>query len=263
MAEASADLIIWREVSHRYRTKRGEIEALGRISARIQRNQCVSIVGPSGCGKSTLLHLTGGLIRASGGEILLEGQRLDAPQQDMGFVFQRDLLLEWRTNLANVLLPAEVNGLDRTAARRRALELLGQTGLAGFEDRWPRELSGGMRQRVAICRALLSDPHLLLMDEPFGALDALTRRQMAVDLEQLFLKRRKTILFVTHDINEAILLGDRVIVLSQRPGEILADILIELPRPRALTTTSATFQEYARRITRLFEEIGVLRIMAP
>src|SRR5262249_26320476 len=152
--------------------------------------------------------------------------------EDMSIVFQRDLLFEWRSNLDNVLLPAEIGGADLKQAAERARELFKQTGLSGFEDKWPRELSGGMRQRVALCRALLTDPHLLLVDEPFGALDALTRRQMVVDLEELFLSRRKTILFVTHDIGEAVLLSDRVLVMSNRPARIVADITIDLPRPR-------------------------------
>jgi len=177
----------------------------------------------------------------------------------MSIVFQRDLLFEWRSNLGNVLLPAEIRGADRRRAADRARELFRQTGLEGFEDKWPRELSGGMRQRVALCRALLPDPHLLLMDEPFGALDALTRRQMVVDLEQLFLRRRKTVLFVTHDVAEAVLLSDRVLLFSNRPARIVANIAINLVRPRGFDPDQAAFQAYVTEITRVFEELGVLQ----
>jgi NitT/TauT family transport system ATP-binding protein len=255
---ASRQFIEWRGVRHAYRTRHGQIEALQQIDAQVQPNEFVSLLGPSGCGKSTLLLLSGGLMRPTAGQVLVNGQPLGEPYADMSIVFQRDLLFEWRSSLANVLLQAEIRGMDRRQATERAHELFRQTGLTGFEDKWPRELSGGMRQRVALCRALLADPHLLLMDEPFGALDALTRRQMVVDLEDLFLRRRNTVLFVTHDINEAVLLSDRVIVLSDRPGRIVANITIELPRPRGFEPDQTAFLAYVTRITRVFEELGVL-----
>jgi NitT/TauT family transport system ATP-binding protein len=254
----SGHFIEWRAVRHAYRTRHGQIEALQQIDAHVQPNEFVSLLGPSGCGKSTLLLLSGGLLRPTAGQVLLNGQPLGEPYADMSIVFQRDLLFEWRTSLANVLLQAEIRGMDRHQAAERARELFRQTGLTGFEDKWPRELSGGMRQRVALCRALLADPHLLLMDEPFGALDALTRRQMVVDLEDLFLRRRKTVLFVTHDIDEAVLLSDRVLVLSDRPGRIVANITIDLARPRGFEPDQAAFVAYVTRITRVFEELGVL-----
>jgi NitT/TauT family transport system ATP-binding protein len=251
--------IEWRGVRHAYRTQRGGIEALQQVDEQVQPNEFVSLLGPSGCGKTTLLLLSGGLIRPSAGQVLVNGQMLNEPYADMSIVFQRDLLFEWRSNLANVMLPVEIRGTDRKQATERARELFRQTGLAGFEDKWPRELSGGMRQRVALCRALLGDPHLLLMDEPFGALDALTRRQMVVDLEELFLRRRKTVLFVTHDIGEAVLLSDRVLVLSDRPARIAANITVDLPRPRGFEPDQTAFLAYVTRITRVFEELGVLR----
>jgi NitT/TauT family transport system ATP-binding protein len=258
-SDASRPFIEWRGVRHAYCSRQGRIEALQYIDACVQRNEFVSLLGPSGCGKTTLLLLSGGLMRPTEGEVLIDGCPLSEPYADMSAVFQRDLLFEWRSNLRNVLLPAEIRGLDRASARARAHELFRQTGLTGFEDKWPRELSGGMRQRVALCRALIADPHLLLMDEPFGALDALTRRQMVVDLEELFLSRRKTVLFVTHDVDEAVLLSDRVLVFSDRPARIVANITIDLPRPRGFAPDQSKFQLYLTQITRVFEELGVLR----
>jgi NitT/TauT family transport system ATP-binding protein len=255
----SSPSIEWRGLRHAYVTRRGRIDALQEIDARVRPNEFVSLLGPSGCGKSTLLLLSGGLARPTGGEVLVDGQPLHEPYADMSMVFQRDLLFEWRSSLDNVLLQAEIRGMDRARAAERARELFRQTGLAGFEDKWPRELSGGMRQRVALCRALLVDPHLLLMDEPFGALDALTRRQMVMDLEELFLRSRKTVVFVTHDVEEAVLLSDRVLVLSDRPGRIVADISIDLPRPRGFDPGEEAFRGYVRTIIRVFEDLGVLR----
>jgi NitT/TauT family transport system ATP-binding protein len=256
---AGRPFIEWRAVRHAYRSRQGRIEALQRIDEQVQANEFLSLLGPSGCGKTTLLLLSGGLLRPSDGEVLIDGRPLSEPYADMSIVFQRDLLFEWRSNLNNVLLPAEIRGTNRRVAIQRARELFRQTGLIGFEDKWPRELSGGMRQRVALCRALMDDPHLLLMDEPFGALDALTRRQMVVDLEELFLRRRKTVLFVTHDVDEAVLLSDRVLVFSDRPARIVANIAIDLARPRGFEPDQGAFQTYVTRITRVFEELGVLR----
>jgi NitT/TauT family transport system ATP-binding protein len=256
---ATHPFLEWRGLRHAYPTRHDRIEALQQIDAQVHPNEFVSLLGPSGCGKTTLLLLSGGLINPTAGQVLLNGQPLREPYADMSIVFQRDLLFEWRSSMGNVLLPAEIRGMDRKAAAERARELFRQTGLVGFEDKWPRELSGGMRQRVALCRALLADPHLLLMDEPFGALDALTRRQMVIDLEDLFLRRRKTILFVTHDIEEAVLLSDRVLVLSNRPARIVSDIAIELPRPRGFDPDRGAFLAYVTGITREFERLGILR----
>jgi NitT/TauT family transport system ATP-binding protein len=256
---SSAPFIEWRGIYHAYRSRQGEIAALQEIDEHVLTNEFVSLLGPSGCGKTTLLLLSGGLMRPTAGSILVNGRSLNEPYADMSIVFQRDLLFEWRSNLGNVLLPAEIRGTDRRKAGERARELFRQTGLEGFEDKWPRELSGGMRQRVALCRALLPDPHLLLMDEPFGALDALTRRQMVVDLEELFLRRRKTVLFVTHDVAEAVLLSDRVLLFSNRPARIVANIAIEMARPRGFDPDQVAFQAYVTQITRVFEELGILQ----
>jgi NitT/TauT family transport system ATP-binding protein len=258
-ARAGSPSIEWRGLRHAYATRHGTIEALQEINGHVRPNEFVSLLGPSGCGKSTLLLLTGGLAKPSAGQVLVDGEMLAHPYAGMSMVFQRDLLFEWRTSLDNVLLQAEINGMDRPQAAHRAKELFRQTGLAGFEDKWPRELSGGMRQRVALCRALLVDPHLLLMDEPFGALDALTRRQMVVDLEDLFLRSRKTVVFVTHDVEEEVLLSDRIVVLSDRPARIVAEISIDLPRPRGFEPAEAAFREYVRNIIQVLEKMGVLR----
>ena len=185
--------------------------ALQGLDLDVRRGEFVTIVGPSGCGKSTLLSLVAGLLEATAGEIRIGGTRIAEPYTDLGFVFQSDLLLDWRTVTGNVLLPCVMRGLDEKAHVDRARELLASVGLEGFEDKRPFELSGGMRQRVALCRALLLDPPMLLMDEPFGALDALTREQMQVDLQTVWHRTQKTVLFVTHSISEAVFLSDRVI----------------------------------------------------
>ena len=212
-------------VTKRYLSARGgEVHALDEIDLAIAGGEFVSIVGPSGCGKSTLLMLISGLIPATTGTIEVGGVRVKGAIGNVAIVFQRDVLLDWRTVLANVLLPVEIKKLDPVSHRRKAQELLRSVGLEEFEDKYPGELSGGMRQRVAICRALVQDPGLLLMDEPFGALDALTREQMNLDLQRMWLRDRNTVLFITHSIEEAVLLSDRVVVMSSRPGRI-ADIV--------------------------------------
>src|SRR6185369_17363279 len=204
------------------------------ITLDIAENEFVTLVGPSGCGKSTLLKLVAGLTLVSGGTVRVRDTVVREPFPDVGIVFQHPVLLPWRTVLDNVLFAAEMLGLARDDHRRRALELLELSGLAGFETRLPRELSGGMQQRVAICRALLPDPSLLLMDEPFGALDAMTREEMSLELLRIWEERRKTILFVTHSIPEAILLADRVVVMSPRPGRVARVLRVDLPRPRTM-----------------------------
>ncbi len=190
------------------------------------------IVGPSGCGKSTLLRLVAGLIAPTRGTITIEGRRVDGPREDVGIVFQKPTLLPWASALENVLMPLKLMGRPTAGPRGRALELLAMVGLAGFEHKLPGELSGGMQQRVAICRALIHDPPILLMDEPFGALDALTREEMTLELLQIWNERRKTIVFVTHSITEAVLLADRVVVMSARPGRIDHVLDVDVPRPR-------------------------------
>ena len=222
-------------VEKTYRTRRGDlVQALDDISLHVGENEFVTLVGPSGCGKSTLLKLVSGLVPATGGTIRIRDEMVREPFPDVGFVFQQAVLLPWRTVLDNVLFSVEMLGLDPRAYRRAAGDLLEFTGLGGFETKYPRELSGGMQQRVAICRALLPDPSLLLMDEPFGALDAMTREEMSLELLRVWEERRKTILFVTHSIPEAILLADRVVVMTPRPGRIARLLEIDLPRPRTM-----------------------------
>jgi NitT/TauT family transport system ATP-binding protein len=236
-----------------------ETHALDAIDLAVGEGEFVAIVGPSGCGKSTLLRLVAGLHLASRGEIRVAGRIVDAPQTELGIVFQNPVLLDWRSALDNVLVQIELRGRDPRAFRDRALRLLDQVGLADFADRYPHELSGGMRQRVAIARALIHDAPLLLMDEPFGALDALTREQMRLDLEALWLATRKTVLFITHSIDEAVLLADRVVVMSPRPGRVERIMAPRLPRPRGLEARrSREFADTAERITEIFLARGVL-----
>jgi NitT/TauT family transport system ATP-binding protein len=253
-----------RDVSKRYATAGGEVPALDAVSLEVGEGEFVSLLGPSGCGKSTLLLLVAGLLPPSTGTIRVAGRPVTRAQTDVGIVFQSPVLLDWRTVLRNVLLQVESRKLDLATHRPRAVELLRSVGLGGFEDRYPFELSGGMRQRAAICRALIHDPPLLLMDEPFGALDALTREQMRLDIERLWLERRKTVLFITHSIAEAILLSDRVVVMSPRPGRIDAVFDVPLPRPRHLAVQeSPEFARCHQRITDLFLARGVLRYEPP
>ena len=237
----------------------GEVHALADIDLSIGAGEFVSIVGPSGCGKSTLLMLISGLIPPSTGTIAVGGTPVKRAVGNVAIVFQRDVLLDWRTVLANVLLPVEIKKLDPATHRPKARELLRSVGLEDFEDKYPGELSGGMRQRVAICRALVQDPGLLLMDEPFGALDALTREQMNLDLQRMWLRDRNTVLFITHSIEEAVLLSDRVVVMSSRPGRITEVVWNDLPRLRgAHTRSEARFVEHLERIRRHFLALGVL-----
>ncbi len=214
----------------------GELRALGPIDLAIADASFVSIVGPSGCGKSTLLRLISGLDRPSEGRLQRYGADLDGPSRQVGIMFQDHVLLPWASLLENVMLPADVFPLPRAAALERARWLLELTGLKDFADHKPHMLSGGMKQRAAFCRALLPDPELLLLDEPFGALDALSREELSLELSRLWQDLARTAILITHDIEEAILLGDRLIVMSQRPGRILLDIGIDLPRPRDVDT---------------------------
>ena len=228
-------MIRLQEVEKTYRTRRGDlVHALAETTLEIGDRELVTLVGPSGCGTSTLLKLVAGLVPPSRGQIRVREQPVTGPFPDVGFVFQQPVLLPWRSVLDNVLFSVEMLGLDLRQYRKPAGDLLELTGLAGFETKYPRELSGGMQQRVAICRALLPDPSLLLMDEPFGALDAMTREEMSLELLRIWEERRKTILFVTHSIPEAILLADRVVVMSPRPGRVARVLRVDLPRPRTM-----------------------------
>ncbi|MGE0718008.1 MAG: ABC transporter ATP-binding protein [Alphaproteobacteria bacterium] len=223
-----------------YEGETGRVEALRDISLTIDQGEFIALVGPSGCGKSTLLRILAGLRPLTSGSVAVAGQEVRRPLREVGMVFQAAVLLKWRSVLDNVLLPAELSGLDPRRYRERARMLLELVGLADFADKRPKELSGGMQQRVSLCRALLLDPPLLLMDEPFGALDAMTRDEMNVELLRVWGEgtdaRRKTIVFVTHSIPEAVFLADRVVVMSPRPGRIAAVRTVELPRPRTAET---------------------------
>ncbi|KAB2848675.1 MAG: ABC transporter ATP-binding protein [Hyphomicrobiaceae bacterium] len=225
------------------------VEALRDISFSVADAEFVSVVGPSGCGKSTLLKILAGLLPATTGKGFLNGTPILGPRKDIGVVFQSPVLFPWRTVLANVMLPADVQRLDKMAMTKRALDLLRLVGLKGFETRYPWQLSGGMQQRVGIVRALLHDPAILLMDEPFGALDAMTREAMNVELQRLWMERRKTVLFITHSTAEACFLADRVLVMTARPGRIRDNVWIDLPRPRSLDVMNTeAFGAYVRRI---------------
>jgi NitT/TauT family transport system ATP-binding protein len=233
--------------------------ALAAVDLELREGEFAAVVGPSGCGKSTLLRIIAGLLPASTGSVRFNGSHVDGPQTNLGVVFQSPVLLEWRTVLENVLVQLELRGLPTNQYRDRAMALLRRVGLGDFADRYPRELSGGMRQRTAIVRALIHDPPFLLMDEPFGALDALTREQMRLDLEALWMETGKTVLFITHSIDEAVLLADRVIVISERPGRVEREFRIALPRPRGLGARQAKeFIAAASAITDIFLARGIL-----
>jgi NitT/TauT family transport system ATP-binding protein len=235
MSRTLGSLITLDGVSKRYPTRAGDtVAAVEGLTLEVRDGEFVTVVGPSGCGKTTLLKLAGGLLAPSAGRVLFRGRPLDGPSTEVGNVFQAPVLLPWRTAIGNVLLPIEMLGRSRGANRREAERLLAGVGLGGFEHRFPRELSGGMQQRVAICRALIHEPHVLLMDEPFGALDAMTREELGLALLGLWGERRKTVVFVTHSISEAILLADRVVVMAPAPGRVVATLAIDLPRPRTL-----------------------------
>lgn len=218
-----------------YKTRRDEIEAIRSVDMDVRKGEFVSILGPSGCGKSTLLMAVGGLTEITGGQVEINGEKVTGARRDTGVVFQSPVLMPWRSILGNVLFPIECLGLAPADYRSYAMELLEMTGIAGFSDNYPNELSGGMQQRVAICRALIHNPALLLMDEPFSALDAMTRDTMNQELLRLWEKFRKTVLFVTHSIREAVFLSDRVFVMSPRPAVISQLVDINLPRPRTLS----------------------------
>jgi NitT/TauT family transport system ATP-binding protein len=240
--------------------KGGAVTAIRQIDLDIGRGEFISIVGPSGCGKSTLLKCIAGIAEISGGRIEVDGAEVTAPPEHMAIVFQRDILLDWRSVLDNILLPIEFQRRRKADWTGKASELLRVIGLQDYEQRHPWELSGGQRQRVAICRALIQDPRLLLMDEPFGALDALTRDDLNLELQRLWMSSKKTVLFITHSIGEAVLLSDRVVVMAANPGRIIETIPIELPRPRTLDSRETPeFGRYAKRIRRCFEELGVLK----
>jgi NitT/TauT family transport system ATP-binding protein len=230
---ARAKTIELEELHKTYVTRDDQIVALAGITFSVFSHEFVSVLGPSGCGKTTVLKIIAGLVSASSGNLRVDGTPISGPQRKIGIVFQVPALMRWRTALQNILLPAEILGLDMAAARARALELLRLVGLEEFSSKYPRQLSGGMQQRVAIARALIHDPSILLLDEPFSALDIMTRNQLNVELLRIWSERRKTSLLVTHSIPEAVFLSDRVVVLGQRPAKVLEIVPVMLPRPRA------------------------------
>jgi NitT/TauT family transport system ATP-binding protein len=232
----------------------GDLEVIRNVSLGVAANEFVSILGPSGCGKSTLLMMVAGLVERTGGDILIHGEPLTGPRREVGVVFQQPVLLPWRTVLENVLLPIELLKLPRKKYRQRAMDLLTMAKIGEFAHCLPRQLSGGMRQRASICCALIHDPGILLMDEPFSALDAITRDEMGVELLRIWQANRKTVVFVTHSIREAAFLSDRVLVMGRRPAIILEEIAIDLPRPRHVSMMEdECFNQYVRRLRKSIE----------
>ncbi len=245
-------LIAVQQVSRFFSTATRTVTALDNVSFDIQPGNFVAIVGPSGCGKSTLLKIISGLMPASAGTVSVAGRQVDNPLENVGMVFQAPVLLKWRSVLGNILLPVEFAKLNVANYAEKARALIKLVGLEGFEEMYPHELSGGMQQRASLCRALVTDPQLLLMDEPFGALDAMTRDELDMELLRIWEERKKTVLFVTHSIQEAVFLSDLVFVMSARPGRLLETIAIDLPRPRTMEMMSTVkFGEYTLRIRAL------------
>lgn len=241
------------DVSVTYKTRKGVIEALSQVSLSVADGEFVTLLGPSGCGKSTLLKLAAGLLRPSTGHIAVAGQRTEQPSREVGVAFQKPTLLPWRTVLDNVLLPSETVGQRTPAAIERARALLDLVGLADFAENYPNELSGGMQQRVGLARMLQRDPKLLLMDEPFAALDAMTRETLTLELQRIWMRDQKSVLFITHSIAEAVLLSDRVLVMSARPGRVVEDFNVDIARPRSLDTlTEPAFVQATRHLRRHF-----------
>lgn len=258
-AKASATGIELIDVGMTFERDKTKVTALDGLKFTVRPGAFCAVLGPSGCGKSTLMSLAAGLARPSRGRVLVDGRELDKAFDDVGIVFQSDVLLPWLTILDNLLLPARIRKLDLEGAREAAHRLLKQVGLETFADHYPSELSGGMRQRASICRALLPSPSLLLMDEPFGALDALTREKMQRDLNRMWAEASKTVLFITHDIEEAVLLADQIIVMSPRPGRVLKEYAVDFAQPRdAHIRRQDAFQEIVDDIRTVFQEAGVL-----
>jgi NitT/TauT family transport system ATP-binding protein len=260
ISNGSSPHIVLQNISKTYSSPRGDVVALTDVSLNIGNGEFISLLGPSGCGKSTLLKLVAGLDHVTSGTITIAGDVIDGPPVGLGMVFQKDVLLDWRTVLQNVMLPVEMQDLDQAEHLERAKRLLRLFGLDDFLEKHPWELSGGMRQRVAIARALVTDPSLLLMDEPFGALDALTRDELNLELQDIWMRSRKTIIFVTHSIAEAILLSDRVGVMASRPGRIVDVLEIDFPRPRRLAVRETPqFSVHTRQVRQIFESQGVFQ----
>ena len=250
-------LIAVSDVSRVFTSGGTTVTALDHVGFEVQAGNFVSIVGPSGCGKSTLLKIVSGLLAPSSGTVTVHGEPVRAPLENVGMVFQAPILLKWRSVIANILLPVEFARLDIPSHTERTRALIKLVGLEGFDEMYPHQLSGGMQQRVSLCRALVTDPQLLLMDEPFGALDAMTRDELDMELLRIWEERKKTVLFVTHSIQEAVFLSDVVFVMSARPGRLLEQIAINLPRPRSMEMmTDQKFGGYALKIRALLAARG-------
>ncbi len=242
-----------------YASSRGPVLALESLSAELVEGEFLSVLGPSGCGKSTLLKIIAGLLKPSSGRASLLGEEIRGPRRDVGMVFQQPTLLPWQNVLENVLLPIRTLKLDPAEGKKRALELIHLVGLGDFINHYPNELSGGMQQRVGIARGLVHRPSLLLMDEPFAALDAMTREFMMDELQRIWMSTKTSVVFITHSIPEAVYLSDRVVVLSHRPGKVIRDLAIELPRPRTIETmATAQFAAYAKELRALFAHPGAV-----
>ncbi len=250
-----ADLIEYEGIRKIYNSGNDEVIALEEVSFNVAEGEFITVVGRSGCGKSTLLKITCGLLPATAGTVRVAGAPVREPLTNIGIVFQSPVLLAWRKALDNVLLQIEARKLDLDRYREKAFELLELTGLKGFEHKYPNELSGGMQQRVSISRALIHDPPLLLMDEPFGALDAITRDEMNIELLRIWQEARKTVVFITHSIPEAVFLGDRVIVMTPRPGKVADIMSVDLPRPR--TTSIRDEPKFIGYVKQIRERLGV------
>lgn len=259
VSDPSSIFLSCKGVTKRYKGRHGSVLALDDINLDVLRGEFISVVGPSGCGKTTLLNLVAGLERVTDGHLALDGKVLNAPVTDVGIVFQDATLMDWRTVLDNVMLQIEVRKLPGARYREHAVELLRSLGLENFLNAYPSQLSGGMKQRVSIARALVHNPGLLLMDEPFSALDALTRDRINLDMQELARAEKTTTLFITHSITDAVFLGNRVVVMTPRPGRIAEIIDIDLPQPRPLAIRETPkFSEYTGRVRAIFEREGVL-----
>ena len=239
-----------------YTSTRGPVPALQELSTTLHQGEFLSVLGPSGCGKSTLLKVVSGLLKPSGGSVTLAGRPITGPRPDVGIVFQQATLLPWQSVLDNVLLPVRTLGMDLAAGREKAMQLLKLVGLDKFANHYPNELSGGMQQRVGIARGIIHDPTLLLMDEPFAALDAMTREHMMLELQRIWMATGKSVIFITHSIPEAVFLSDRIVVLSSRPGRLIREVEVDLPRPRTLATMAdPRFAEISNGLRALFTDL--------
>jgi NitT/TauT family transport system ATP-binding protein len=254
IASSAFPILVVHHLSTVFPDGNGGLQALDNLSFSVCAEEFVCVLGPSGCGKTTLMRALAGLLPPTQGEIIYRGERLQGPRDEMGLAFQKANLMPWRSVLENILLPLEIKRIPRSQALEKASQMVELVGLQGFEEALPRDLSGGMAQRVSIARALVHDPDVLLLDEPFGSLDALTRERMGAELLRLWQARRKTVVMVTHSISEALLLADRVLVLSPRPGKLRLDLVVDLPRPRDEDVRyTNVFVELSRRLRSAIE----------